>query len=1267
MFIEKRLFIKNGPRVKYSPHQGFIGKTKLTVPNYLFTSKKEDTGYAHCKKLVDYFMSRSVEEQYQRSKELTDFLKKRELTFSKKTKSGEYKIFTVPCTTTPLSLPKSLFNRLESSAQMLVASLRYVLQDIYGNESVSSSQFVQSLPKAERDIFIDAIESSPHYFKALHHPVMKNYPFFDVVGLDLVLTEDLPDAYRKGPRLVSPPSSSRDAGDMIPFRLLEINAGSPSGAANNQHILEGLARIQPEILKTIGRVMPNDHFEVLGDTYRTLGNYWTGRTDGVQIILPPGGESGAAPEIHQLAALSGLIYADAGQLYSDPDGMIRLRTVQSSQGEDPVVTAVYSRVNSDSALYDPSRDIFLRDAETGEMLYSTDPLSGEKNIPIRDRMGNPIPQESYYAIPNAIEAIHNRKLYLGGLNRILDNKIILSSLTQHAPLFFRARLCRIGLNPVAIAPISPPDTLPSTAESLEIVLKNPEDWVIKTPNLSGGNGVYILKTMSEPERRDILHRAKLQPSTFAYQKLVRIGRLPVAIKLKGNDYRYANLAADLRMWAFFGAGENAEMDTLPRLTHNALIRTAPEEKGPLSSIVNTSKGGGYAPMLVVDDMQSAESISIEEFLIPKLPVFFQGHMPSFAAAQLIQIAHLIQSMRDLLSQRLPQALHIHEVAVEIRHQCREILSFMHPRNMEPMNEVIELLERKAKVKSIEHYFEMIEWAKIRLTSLMIKFESDLNAPFFATIDKLRILSIDLRTQCYSDLDQAYDHLKIVELRQNYADLESMASIFSTLDELVETPYPLTTISSIAQRTLLLHIENFSTLAQDHLNKSKAGKPFLSLFIKSNRLKIDDFCPLFDRDIHLDKTSSNEQKSEASLIASHYEHITGQALVDSKYVAEELREARQSWMQVLDLASSYSEMSRPGFLERARIVHFERYPFLAEYQEIIDAPHHEQNEFNLSHTLKMLEIQPYAKFNLTRYADFHGVTLSDLFTRQLEDRKIAILDKKARIENQLSSDLYAGEAFAQKNQKHGLFSDSKIYLWVAEELPPIVQAYTLGHEIIHMHQIASLMEDEKKALAAGPLEFAKFLNFFGNYLSMSSGTIESASADIALDRKPIYGLPKCFEKEPPKGSWIADLKRSLKNITTNDLTTWNDAVTRFGAVVGYSTLNNSSVKAKALREVIPAIENAKNIRFMKDLGLVINRDEIKAALPSANSYQVERNRELISQSLFTGKLDFEVLRIIANHQYSGILFPKSKDFLNTLTLKPLMSAIYLGGSYNQTQQ
>ena len=329
----------------YLPHLGYIGNQELKVPNYLFTSRPsagfrgDAIGYPHCRKLVDLVLARPIEEQHRRNQALTAFLRKREMTFSKLTKSGEYRIFTVPCTTTPLPVPKSLFDTLERSAQVLVASLRLVLQDIYGSQSVRKSAFVQGLPSDVRQLFITAIEKSPQYFPQLHDPVMRSYPFFDVVGLDLVLTEDLGDAVARGPRNVT---------DQLPFRILEINAGSPSGASNNQHILEGLKQIDPEALETIGKVMPNDHFEVLGATYRSLGETWTGVRDGVQIILPPGGESGAAPEIHQLAMYSGLIYADAGQLYRDTTGSIRLRTVS---GDDPVVTAVYSRINSDSALF----------------------------------------------------------------------------------------------------------------------------------------------------------------------------------------------------------------------------------------------------------------------------------------------------------------------------------------------------------------------------------------------------------------------------------------------------------------------------------------------------------------------------------------------------------------------------------------------------------------------------------------------------------------------------------------------------------------------------------------------------------------------------------------------------------------------------------------------------------------------------------------------------------------------------------------------------
>src|SRR5690606_6418947 len=149
---------------------------------------------------------------------------------------------------------------------------------------------------------------------------------------------------------------------------------SPSGASNNMNILEGLHKINPTILNSLGKLLPNDHFKVLGETYKSLGENWTGITDGVQILLPPGGQNGAAPEIHQLAAYSGLIYTDPDQLYQDKDGYIRLRTV----GENPIVTAIYSRVNTDSALFDPKKKIFLRDPDSGEPIYFRDALKLDK-------------------------------------------------------------------------------------------------------------------------------------------------------------------------------------------------------------------------------------------------------------------------------------------------------------------------------------------------------------------------------------------------------------------------------------------------------------------------------------------------------------------------------------------------------------------------------------------------------------------------------------------------------------------------------------------------------------------------------------------------------------------------------------------------------------------------------------------------------------------------------------------------------------------------
>jgi uncharacterized circularly permuted ATP-grasp superfamily protein len=1173
-------------------------------------------------------------------------LRKREMTFSKLTKSGEYRIFNVPCTTTPLPVPKSLFDTLERSAQVLVASLRLVLQDIYGSQNVRKSAFVQSLPEDVRSNFINAVEKSPQYFPQLHDPVMRSYPFFDVVGLDLVLTEDLGDTTARGPRLVA-----RD----LPFRLLEINAGSPSGASNNLHIMEGLKQFDPEVLATLGKVMPNDHFDVLGATYRSLGESWTGVRDGVQVILPPGGESGAAPEIHQLATYSGMIYADPGQLYRDSAGFIRLRTVG---GDDPVVTAIYSRINSDSALFDPARKLLLRDAESGKPLYLTDPLSSAKKPKaIKNAQGEYIPLESNYTIPGAIEAIHDRKIYVGGLNRVLDNKIILAALCDHAPQFFKAELKAQGIDPDETLPVSPPETLPSVASSIPVIEASPEDWVIKAPNLSGGKGVYILKTMSQGERKEIIAKARSAPKDYAYQKLVRIGRIPVAKKDKAHAYHYANIAADIRMWAFYGAASpNEGTRILPRLTHNGLIRTAPVEKGAMSSIVNTSKGGGYAPMVVVDDIGHPGAVGVEALTAKRNPAPATSDLPHFVGGQLVQIAHIVAELREQLrgsSANNPdvEVLDIYSLCLSLKKQCREILSFLHPTNMESVNEMLETLERQIKKSRIRVHFERRAKLRIRIASSLAILENSLSAAFFEKLDGLRTLNVlDAEVQHLDKADRDHDRATLTELKRFANDVRTwpaeQARLFAALGSLIEQQFPAKPLSPAACHSLQFKLETFCLLAYEYLSTRRGGRAFAELFAKSERPRELKFDILF-----ADVPRAQASLDDRALIATEEELRNGRMLTESALVSEELRAARADWLAVL--------ADKPRDLEAARQAHFAKHPAVAEYQRLIDQP----GPTTPQAILTMLEIMPYAKYNILQFARTQGVSPRDLFVNKIVDRRVALLSREQRAESQLSVDGFAGECFAQKRKVHGMFSDSQICLWTAKELSPFIQAYTVGHELIHFHQIRVMMEREQQALKGGPLELARFLNYYGNFLGLASGTLEAGTADVVLERKPLFGFADLQGYARGSQSWVAELKQALRE--GGDA--WNRKVAELGSVPGYSTDNSVQVKVKAIREVIPALENAKNITFAQDLGLKVPLDKVRSALPAANARERSRLAGMLEKQIRSPRPDWEALRLIASHQYPGVRFPRHALAEENLTLRSPLTAISLCGSYNQTQQ
>lgn len=1244
---------KNSSARKYNPNLGFIGNAEVKVANYLFSAKKMRMAYSHAEPVAKRILDKEVKQHFQESRKLTKFLKTRDLTFSKKTIKG-YKTFVVPCTTTVVPLQKSLFNEVEQASQRLMISLRKVLQDIYGSKNLQSSPFVQSLPEKVRETFIKSIETSACYYPQLHHKNMKDYPFFDNVGLDLVLVEDYLQQSDSFPKLIAKNKESELPG--LPFRILELNAGSPSGASNNMNMLEGIYKQNPEILDSLGKVMPNDHFKVLGETYKSLAENWTKREDGVQIILPPGGSNGAAPEIHQLAAYSGLLYADADQLYQDSKGYIRLRTVCK---KNPIVTAIYSRINSDSALFDPEQDLIMRDPDSGEAIYLRDALKPSKEEGgeiIKDAEGNPIPLQSSYAIPGAINAILKRKLYMGGLNRILDNKIILATLTHYAPKFFAQYIADMGLDPKGTK-ILPPQTLPPTAKSVEIIKSNPDDWVVKSPSLAGGQGVYILKTLPPQQRKEVLAMIEKKPEDFAYQQLVKIGRIPVAVQRKNEGFRFANLAADIRIWVFFGGGKN----DLPKMTHNALVRYAPQERGKMSSIVNTSAGGGYAPFVIVDDTNDKDATSAAILTKAKEPLPLTTELPVFVGAQIVQISRMLKEANSLLEQENASAMKLASILGSMKAQLKEVLSFLHPRSIEYIYKAIDLVDAKIPKTEVQDYYKVINRNQTEVTRLLSLLEASAEANDAISeirdiVDNLRVLDMGKVYNYYSEEEQALDLVLIDELKEKIEsqlglDQEQKSvglSLVRRLKKSASLEFPVAIIGAKSKVTVRSLLEDFCALAKSRIQNAQNSKDFASLFTLNpevTKLKYET--------LYLGKRDSDKE----IMVASQREMRTGVSLVESELVDDELKAARKDWLKVLAKAQKMGQTKRQAYLDISREAHFLKYPRLQRMQELIESSNLSKEEL-----IELLPVAPYAKFNIENFAKSKGLALEEIFSYEFEPERISILNTPKLKELKLCSRDFAGECFAKKRKSHGLFSNSDIYIWMRKELNPFTLLYTAGHELIHYQQIKNSMEAEQRALKDGGVSFAKSLNYYGNFLGANNRSVDKIQFDLAADRKPLYGFADRMQDQH-SSPVIRELRKALK---TSDAQ-WDKTLVKYGSLFGYMTPNSAGTRVKALQEALPALENAKNILFATELGLVVDMDPVQAALPASNQKQVEQYRELILDAAREPQANWEALRVIASHQYHGISFCRADREEDNLTLEPAIGPVAMGASYNQTQQ
>ena len=493
---------------------------------------------------------------------------------------------------------------------------------------------------------------------------------------------------------------------------------------------------------------------------------------------------------------------------------------------------------------------------------------------------------------------------------------------------------------------------------------------------------------------------------------------------------------------------------------------------------------------------------------------------------------------------------------------------------------------------------------------------------------------------------SYVMKKIAE--NNPTQRKALMRLRSTLKEMMLLQFPVQTMSALIAQRLESLLDQFCDLATRRLK---------------NSIYATEFACLFNGEV----TQSQHRYQETFVIphfaqaprsATEWEMVNQQLIANSSFIEPEIKAAREAWLMKMDEAVKVPLVDQEAYLDAAREGHFEQFPRLKEIQNIVNR--RENHDYNA--IIELMSVMPYAAYNLRQFAIEQGVNFNELFTDQLQAERVSILSRQTRVLEKLSMDQFSGECFAKKKSAHGLISDGERYLWIAQEQSPLIQLYTIGHELIHAAQIKEVMQMEVEAIKGGALENARFLNYYGNFLSLAANTLETHQLDFTHLRKPLYGLADQINKQSLSTA-INEVMRALGKSEAR----YEEVLSRYGSLFGYMMPVSNVVKVKALREVVPALENAKNIIYAKECGLKIILDEVRSALPTANKFQIHRYRDFIIKAAKSFTLDHEALRLIASHQYYGVMFPRADEQLQNLTIHSDPGPITLNTGYNQNQQ
>lgn len=588
--------------------------------------------------LVALALTRPADKQAAINRELTEAHASHEMSFRvKNPETGHYdKIFKVPVHGSVVPLPEAHFQKLVSSTEPVMRALRAMLQVIYSKPDATAEELgIGHLPPEDQAQVMATIRESIYFEPKLVSPAMKDYPFLSVGGFDAAVGN------LENPNPI----------------FFEYNLGTPSGLSNNVQLIDIIREHDPEMFATLANRLPKDDtFQILREAIESNAEAWTGRKDGISVVISPGVYNGAHPDVASISLFSGMPMVNPSDLYEDREGNMRLNT--GKLAGDPVVTGIYGRAEESFFLQNNNDGIPIRSPEfidnpalgkkwglelESGVVYDWKYNDKEEIVGVHlDAAGKPKLQAIYESIgrdPSRPElepgsfarAILGKKLYYSGIGgRVVDDKRVFQVVAEKiAPAFARS----------ADAPIArPPRTLKLEEYGQLYASKNLENYVIKEPDKSGGDGVFLMVNLSEEKRAAVVEAVKKNPSRYIVQEFAELAVMlspepsgAGAGASGAGEQNYASIAADWRIFSIMDAN-----GTVRGGPNSLLLRAAK----PFSASTNTSQGGCYGIGLILGDAKPDAQIPSSV-----LPQFVQQqHLGASRKADLIQFLDALNGL-----------------------------------------------------------------------------------------------------------------------------------------------------------------------------------------------------------------------------------------------------------------------------------------------------------------------------------------------------------------------------------------------------------------------------------------------------------------------------------------------------------------------------------------------------------------------------------------------------------------------------------------------